>query len=155
MPGNPDTNGGSWIASQYEIIGKWYKEDNSGPILPSSIFHSLQIPSWVFRPDDDVKRKIQGPSCRLPYFIPYRFLAEFSDPILGTQESYKKVYVYPFSCTKSTVGVLPFYAFYPFSCTNGTVHVADLAFDTFVGFIKDEYYSWVQYKSGPGGRPSM
>ncbi len=23
------------------------------------------------------------------------------------------------------------------------------------GFIKDEYYSWVQYKSGPGGRPSM
>ncbi len=26
---------------------------------------------------------------------------------------------------------------------------------TFGGFIKDEYYSWVQYKSGPGGRPSM
>jgi hypothetical protein len=23
------------------------------------------------------------------------------------------------------------------------------------GFIKDEYCSWVQYKSGPGGRPSM
>ncbi len=23
------------------------------------------------------------------------------------------------------------------------------------GFIKEEYYSWVQYKSGPGGRPSM
>jgi hypothetical protein len=23
------------------------------------------------------------------------------------------------------------------------------------GFIKDEYYSWVQYKSGPGGRPLM
>jgi hypothetical protein len=23
------------------------------------------------------------------------------------------------------------------------------------GFIKDEFYSWVQYKSGPGGRPSM
>jgi hypothetical protein len=26
---------------------------------------------------------------------------------------------------------------------------------TFGGFIKDEYCSWVQYKSGPGGRPSM
>jgi hypothetical protein len=23
------------------------------------------------------------------------------------------------------------------------------------GFIKDEYCSWVQYKSGPGGGPSM
>ncbi len=23
------------------------------------------------------------------------------------------------------------------------------------GFIKEEYYTWVQYKSGPGGRPSM
>ncbi len=23
------------------------------------------------------------------------------------------------------------------------------------GFIKDEYHSWVQYKSGPGGGPSM
>ncbi len=23
------------------------------------------------------------------------------------------------------------------------------------GFIKDEYFSWVQYKSGPGGGPSM
>ncbi len=26
---------------------------------------------------------------------------------------------------------------------------------TYGGFIKDEYCSWVQYKSGPGGRPSM
>jgi hypothetical protein len=27
--------------------------------------------------------------------------------------------------------------------------------DTYGGFIKEEYYSWVQYKSGPGGGPSM
>ncbi len=27
--------------------------------------------------------------------------------------------------------------------------------NTIGGFIKDEYCSWVQYKSGPGGRPSM
>ncbi len=27
--------------------------------------------------------------------------------------------------------------------------------ETIGGFIKEEYYSWVQYKSGPGGRPSM
>jgi hypothetical protein len=26
---------------------------------------------------------------------------------------------------------------------------------TLGGFIKDEYCSWVQYKSGPGGGPSM
>ncbi len=27
--------------------------------------------------------------------------------------------------------------------------------NTWGGFIKDEYCSWVQYKSGPGGGPSM
>ncbi len=31
----------------------------------------------------------------------------------------------------------------------------DYVLHTYGVFIKDEYYSWVQYKSGPGGRPSM
>ncbi len=36
-------------------------------------------------------------------------------------------------------------------------HEDDLCFDNEIngGFIKEEYCSWVQYKSGPGGRPSM
>jgi hypothetical protein len=32
---------------------------------------------------------------------------------------------------------------------------ASVDWEAYGGFIKDEYCSWVQYKSGPGGRPSM
>ncbi len=38
-----------------------------------------------------------------------------------------------------------------FSETANTMYIAE----SIGGFIKEEYYSWVQYKSGPGGRPSM